>query len=100
MVITSLLKRRDSSSVIVAIFVAYGLLQLISTLTSQPTAEVMKIFGVENGSQFGYPTGDWKVNYLTPIVTFVLQVLALELITRAYIYVTNRNQKPATKRKK
>lgn len=102
MVIVQLLKRRDPSSIIIAIFVAYGLLQLIGALTSQPTTEIMRLFGAE-ANQFGYGEADWKTNYLAPLVTFALQVIALELITRAYIFVAGYNRttaRPVAKKRK
>lgn len=100
MVIVSILKRRDPSSIIVAIFLAYGLLQLATTVTAQPVSKIMEFLGTNPEMQYSYGSDGWQSNYLAPVITFALQIIALELIARAYIFATGQSSKSAIRSKR
>ena len=84
MVLVKILKRRDASSVIVAILIAMIASQPLSSVTMSLAS---KISFLHNGQQYGYvgPGGGWKNEYLFPIVWAALQLLILEIL--GWIYV-------------
>jgi hypothetical protein len=84
MVLVKILKRRDASSVVVAVLVAMILAQPISDVTTRLAA---KISSLHNGQYVGYayPGSGWKGEYLYPVIWAVLQLILLEIL--AWIYV-------------
>ena len=78
MVLVKILKRKDSSSVILAIVVGSAVLQFLQTVTNKLA---IKISGVNYGSVPYH----WKEDLLLPIVWLLLLLLALEVL--AWIYV-------------
>lgn len=85
MTLVKILKRKDASSVIVAILVAMTIYQPLSMVLGRP---VGLILGLEDGQymSYSYPGGDWKTNYLHPVLTALVQLLVLEVL--AFLYVT------------
>jgi len=83
MVLVKMLKRRDASSVLVAILVALIVWQPLAEETARLSA---KISGV-SGGQYAYsaPGAGWKGEYLMPLVSVVVQLLVLEIL--GWIYV-------------
>ena len=87
MYITKILKRKDAASLIVAIPLAFMLMQLLPQLTARVT-EFITGFGSDNGyNSFSGTNNDWRMMYLQPIVSFIVQVILLECILRAFVYV-------------
>jgi len=81
MYIEKVLKRKDASSVIVAVVSAF----IISTwLPGVVWRLADKITG--SNSQYGLG-GSWKAQYLQPFVMMVLQFVVLELALRLYVWV-------------
>jgi hypothetical protein len=79
MVLVKILKRRDASSVIIAILIAMIVTQPLNILTGKPASIIS---GLSGNQGFGYygPGGDWKSQYLFPVVWAVLQLLVLEVL--------------------
>ena len=89
MVLLTILKRKDASSVIVAILIAMILTQPLSALTARLSGNIS---GVDNG--FGYATsGGWQVEYLQPVVWALLQIILLEIVVRIYLYLAQMMKK-------
>jgi hypothetical protein len=84
MVLVKILRRKDASSVIVAVIIAMVVGQMLAFMSSDWAA---RLSGLKNneGFQFG-PTGNWRVMYLQPFVTAILQLLALEILVWIYIF--------------
>lgn len=82
--IVKVLKRKDASSVIVAVVLAMIIIQLLPALTGRLA---VNITGVEEGQTFSgsFPGADWKAVYLMPTVWAALQVLALEVLVWLYV---------------
>lgn len=83
MVLVKVLKRKDASSVLVAILLAMIISTLLTSITLPLTT---KITGNHNGP-YGSGYGSWKDNYLMPAVWAVLQIIALEILTWIYVLV-------------
>ncbi|MEX1059203.1 MAG: hypothetical protein WEC17_02115 [Candidatus Saccharimonadales bacterium] len=66
------LKRKDASSVVVAVVVGLIIAQLLPALMGR-LASVLS--GVDVG-----PAGDWQEQYLVPVVNAALQLLLLEVL--------------------
>ncbi|MBX4190875.1 hypothetical protein KW794_02190 [Candidatus Saccharibacteria bacterium] len=81
MVLVKILKRRDASSVMVAIILAMIIGQLLSMTTNVPASKIIQ-------SPYGPSAGGpgWKEQYLFPIVWAVLQIVVLEILSWIYIY--------------
>ena len=79
MVLVKILKRKDASSVLVAILVAMIVQQPLISLTGKPASIISGI----NGSQYGFgygPGGGWQSQYLFPIVWALLEIVILEVL--------------------
>ena len=97
MVLIKILKRRDASSIVVAILLAMIISQPLTSLTGKPASIIS---GLNNKEGFGFtygPGGDWKAQYLFPVVWALLQILVLEIL--AWIVVLANRPMRATKRK-
>ena len=82
MVIVQILKRKDASSVVVAIVLGLILITLLSSVTGELAA---KISGTTDlGGYAASP--DWKLTYLQPVVAAALQVIALEVLGWVYVF--------------
>lgn len=77
MILVKVLKRKDASSVIVAIITAMIVQQPLMTMTTKPAS----IISGDNVQGYAYgPGGDWQQQYLFPIVQALLQLLVLEVL--------------------
>jgi hypothetical protein len=88
MVLVKMLKRRDASSVLVAVLVALVVWQPLMQETSRLSA---KISGLSGGQYASYsaPGAGWKGEYLYPLVSVIVQLIALELL--GWIYVLGKS---------
>ena len=78
MFLVKILKRKDASSVIVAILLAMVIQQPLFMLTSKP-ANI--ISGVKGNSPYFYgPGGNWHSQYLYPIVWVIVEIVVLEVM--------------------
>lgn len=73
------LKRKDASSVVVAIIIAFIVVQMLPALTSELSGIIS---GVEEGQyiSFAAPGAGWQAQYLQPVVNAALQLILLEII--------------------
>lgn len=81
MAIINVLKRKDASSVVVAVVVAMIVSQLVSSLTVDIARRLSGLGDSFAGTGAGT---DWQTLYLLPLVTALLQLLALELLIWLY----------------
>ena len=83
MVTVQLLKRKDASSVVVAVVLALILSQMITTVTSELS---YKLVGMGNFGPYSGGPG-WKATYLQPVIWVILQLLLLEVLVKLYVLV-------------
>jgi len=76
MVLIKVLKRKDASSVLVAIILAMIISQPLTTTTMRISS---KISDLGNNGPYG-GGGDWKTQYLFPIVWALVQIVVLEIL--------------------
>jgi hypothetical protein len=79
MVLIKILKRKDASSVIIAIIVAMVLMGFLQTITNR---WAIKIAHVNYGPQVFH----WKEDYLMPVIWLLLQLLVLEVLCWLWIW--------------
>jgi hypothetical protein len=89
MVLVKILKRKDASSVIVAVVVALIIVNFISAFTAEWSA---RIVGLGNG-QYSGPGPGWKTNYAMPAVALVLELVMLEILGWIYVLATGSMKK-------
>lgn len=82
MLLVKIMKRKDAASVLVAIVLAMIIVQPITSCTIRIAGWITSTGGQSYG-----PTGDWKVEYLNPIVWALVQILVFEALAWAYVYV-------------
>jgi hypothetical protein len=87
MLLVKILKRKDASSVLVAVLMALIVWQPLTQETAKPAA---KLLGLNNNQYLSYspPGGDWKSQYLFPVVWVIVQVIVLEILAWVYIFAT------------
>jgi flagellar biosynthesis protein FlhB len=92
MVLVQVLKRKDASSVVVAVVVAMVLYQVVQTI---PAKWAGWLSGLQDGQYTTYTNGntDWKGQYLYPIVFAILELLVLEVVVRLYVWAVSMNSK-------
>lgn len=83
MYIRKFLQRGDAASVVVAVVLAMILVSLITTVTIEPTSKLVELLG--GSEQFGFSGVGWQDRYVAPLVSALLQVLALELVLRLVV---------------
>lgn len=86
MYIVKVMKRKDASSVVVAILLAMMLSQLLMFVTGELSAKISGLNNEDGGFYYG-AGGDWKVTYLQPFVSVLLQLLALEVLLRLVVWL-------------
>jgi hypothetical protein len=83
MVLVKVLKRKDASSVLVAILLAMIVQQPLFMLTGKPASIISGLHG--NGGMYYGPGGGWQTQYLYPIVWVIVQILVLEILGWVYV---------------
>lgn len=97
MVLVKILKRKDASSIIVAIIVAMIIGQVLAMVMMEPASKLIGKDSLYGEGGFGGP--DWKTIYLQPVVAAGLQLIALELLAWIVIGVEVLVKPKATKHK-
>jgi hypothetical protein len=97
MVLVKILKRRDATSVIVAVLIAMIVSQPLYMLTGKPASIISGLDGNNAGYYYG-PGGGWQSQYLYPVVWVLVQLLALEIIGWIYLLVSVPAKKVIKKR--
>lgn len=93
MAIIKVLKRRDASSVVVAVTIATILAQLLPSTVGNLAS---KILNLKDGTFLGYsaPGASWVVQYVYPFVLAILELILLEVLIWIYVglhsLVTNK----------
>ncbi len=89
MYVVKVLKRKDASSVIVAVVVAMFVLQFL-TITTQELSSRLALWQwsktPEGGPSF-YATSGWRMAYLQPLVVLLVELVALELLVWVYVWL-------------
>jgi hypothetical protein len=78
MLLVKILKRRDASSVLVAILLAIIIQPVLATL-----AHLAAIISNLNNGQYpngAFPGSGWQGEYLYPVVLAILQIILLEIL--------------------
>lgn len=91
MVLVKILKRRDASSVLIAILLAIIVQPVLGAL-----AHLAAIISGLNNNQYpsaAFPNTGRKGEYLYPVVLAVLQIILLEVLAWIYIFMKPRNTK-------
>jgi len=87
MILIKILKRKDASSLIVAILLALIITQPLSSVTLPLVDKIL--FNHNTGSySMGFNGNGWKDEYLSPVVWALLQIVILELL--GWVYVIGR----------
>jgi hypothetical protein len=85
MVLVRILKRKDASSVLLAVLIALIAWQPLMQVTARLAA---KVSGLHTGQYIAYysPNTGRRGEYIFPIVSVILQLLALEILGWLYIW--------------
>ncbi len=83
MVLLKVLKRKDASSVVVAVAVGLALLQFVTAVTAHLAS------WISGTNQFAPNGQGFKSEYLYPAVSFVLILLALEVLGWIYVWANS-----------
>lgn len=83
MVLVKVLKRKDASSVVVAVTVGILLVSFLQNFTSRWAAWLS---GLQT-SQYSSAGGDWKTQYLNPAVMLIVELVALEVLGWICVWV-------------
>jgi hypothetical protein len=94
MVLIKIMKRKDASSVLVAIILATIIGGMLMWMANDISFRISDMTGSggDEYSAFG-PNGNWRMVYLQPFISAVVQILMLEILARIYIFVHNSMQK-------
>ena len=86
MYIVKVMKRKDASSIVVAVVIATAISMWLPSMLSKLANWISN---VPNDQVFIYsmPDAGWQTIYLLPTVNFLLQILALELLLWAVIWL-------------
>jgi hypothetical protein len=91
MVLVKVLKRRDASSVVVAILIAMILSQPLNSLSSTPAAKLLSLKG---GQYVGYAPPNVGIRYyIYYVVWALLQLIILEILAWIYIWTSSALRK-------
>ncbi len=75
MLIYKVLKRKDAMSVIIAVVIAFALMQTLSVWSIDITSQITNSQGMYGGG-----LGGWENQYLNPAVSFAVQLVMLEVV--------------------
>ncbi len=85
MYITKVLKRKDASSVIVAIWLAFLLQQALYLPTFHLVDMISGIGDSHYQGMYGAGSPGWRNEYLNPIVTVLLNIIVIEILIRLFV---------------
>lgn len=91
MVLIKILKRKDASSVVVAILIAMVVAQPLNMLTSPIVGRAL---GLEDGQYLGYaPPGSGWEWYAYQVLWAIAQLIVLEILAWIYIWASAVSRK-------
>lgn len=101
MMLVNILKRKDASSVIVAIVLGTVTWQTLQSITSDLAATLSGVKGQEGffGGAYAPPGAGWEQLYLYPIVWMAVQIIALEILAWLVVGVNMAIKTPAKKKR-
>jgi hypothetical protein len=82
--VVKVLKRKDASSVVVAVVLAMILGQAVQTFSDRPAA------WLSGSSSLG---GGWRAGLWAPLLTLVVELIVFELLIRAYVWLADMQAK-------
>ena len=104
MLILKVLKRKDGSSVVVAVVLAFLLLTLLTSWSVELTSNISDTSGLFGSNGYG---GGWKNTYLNPAISTGVQIVILEALLWVWVglkvltgSVVKNNKSLKTKSKK
>lgn len=97
MQIFKVISRKDGYSVVVAIVLGL-MLQSVLYAVAYQWANKVSVSSESESLSFTGSTGNWRNDYLVPIVTFIFGFLLLEVIVQFAVYLTKKPE--VTKNKK
>ncbi len=83
MYVVKVLKRKDASSVVVAVWFAFQLVQLTS-MVSQRAINWLSGLG-DSSYSASYMTGGWRAEYWNPVASLLVQLVVLEVVIRLFV---------------
>jgi hypothetical protein len=91
MILVKILKRRDASSVLIAILLAIIIQPVLATLSHLAAV----ISGLNNGQypSGAFPGAGWEGEYLYPVVLAALQILLLEVLSWIVVWFKASSKK-------
>jgi hypothetical protein len=86
MILVRILKRKDASSIVVAVVIGLIIVNLLPHLTGELANNIS---GAPDGQTFtgNFPGAAWEATYLQPVVWAALQLIALEVLSWIYLIV-------------
>jgi hypothetical protein len=93
-VLVKILKRKDASSVIVAIVLADIIYPVLLTI-SRLAGNISGLNNQQYPSTLYSPNGSpgWQGEYLYPVVLAILEIILLEILVRVYVWATGSMKK-------
>lgn len=91
MVLGKILKRKDASSVFVAVLLALIVQPVLMTMSHIAAM----LSGLDDGqyASSAYPGTGWQGEYLYPVVLAILEIILLEVLVRLYIWFASSMKK-------
>jgi len=82
--IIKVLKRKDGATLVVGVALAFVVANFLMSVTGQLSAKITDAAGSTPGLA---STDGWQTAYLLPIVTLILELIALELLVWIYVWI-------------
>ena len=92
MVLIKILKRKDASSVMLAVLIALIVWQPLMQEAAKPAA---KLLGLSSSQYLAYtpPGGGWRAEYLYPVAIIIVQLVILEILGWIYVLAKSSTKK-------
>jgi hypothetical protein len=91
MVLVKVLKRKDATSVIVAIVLAMIVYQLLNAVCARWAGQLA---GLDDGQFVNYTSGnDWQSQYLQPVLLAAIEIIVLEVLGWVYVWFSSMMKK-------
>ena len=92
MILVKILKRKDASSVLLAVLIALIVWQPLGQVTSRLSA---RISGLHGNQYYNYapPGSGWHAEYLYPLVSVFVELIVLEVLCWIYVWTVGSMKK-------
>lgn len=91
MVFVKILKRRDGSSVVVAVVTALIIVNFLGSVTQYLAGKLANLHSGQYGSAF--PGTGWRGEYLYPFLQAVFSLILLEILCWIYVWAKPRGSR-------